>query len=202
MSAQLIKDFLGLPFIFILSNDVVERMGLTSLRMRRLQACLDHCTGKVLDIGCGEGNRLVKKWGNGVGVDVYPWPEVDKVCDTTQLPFEDASFDTVTLVASLNHIPERGKVLKEACRVLKPGGTLLITFLDPFIGFIRHKLSWWDKDQHQRGMKEGEVWGLWPEEVKTLMEEAGFAWKGRKRFAFRMNCLYIGEKSVKREQGT
>ena len=195
MPAQFIKDILGLPLIFILSNDEVERMGMTSLRIKRLQTCLDHCRGRVLDIGCGEGNRLIKKWGNGVGVDVYPWPGVDKVCDSTQLPFEDASFDTVTFVASLNHIPEREKALKDACRVLKPRGLLLITLLDPAIGFVRHKLSWWDKDQHERGMKKGEVWGLWPEEVKALMEKAGFEWKEKKRFVYHLNCLFIGEKA-------
>ncbi len=36
---------------------------------------MKYANGKVLDIGCG-ANNFVRSYGNGVGVDVYPWMEL------------------------------------------------------------------------------------------------------------------------------
>ena len=119
---QRLKDTLGLPIRFIFGHDTVEALGLTSLRAERIQASLRYCRGRVLDVGCGEGNRLVRQHETGVGVDVYPWPSVDVLCDTRYLPFADETFDTATFVASLNHIPAREDVLRETHRVLRAGG--------------------------------------------------------------------------------
>jgi len=143
-------NFFTLPIKLIFDHDTVNRLGLTSLRDERINICLKYCSGKVLDVGCGEGNQLVRKWRNGIGVDVYPWEGVDKVCDTRNLPFKDNEFDTVTIVAALGHIPERLKVLQECYRVLKPNGKILVTGIHPVIGFLRHKTAWWDKDYHTR----------------------------------------------------
>jgi SAM-dependent methyltransferase len=50
------------------------------------------------------------------------------VCgDATRLPFDDASFDAVTMFDLLEHIPEDKKAACEALRVLRPGGYLLAT---------------------------------------------------------------------------
>jgi len=46
--------------------------------------------------------------------------------DVKQLPFEDASFDGVFSNTILHHIPEPVRLLREALRVLAPGGLLLI----------------------------------------------------------------------------
>jgi ubiquinone/menaquinone biosynthesis C-methylase UbiE len=43
----------------------------------------------------------------------------------TRLPFEDESFDTVTLVYVLCTVPDPGAALREIARVLRPGGRLL-----------------------------------------------------------------------------
>lgn len=119
---QRLKDALGLPIRFIFDHDTVEALGLTSLRAERIQASLRYCRGRVLDVGCGEGNRLVRQHGAGVGVDIYSWPSVDVLCDTRYLPFPDETFDTADFVASLNHIPAREDVLRETHRVLRAGG--------------------------------------------------------------------------------
>jgi ubiquinone/menaquinone biosynthesis C-methylase UbiE len=81
--------------------------------------------------------------GTAIGVDVYPWPGADVVCDTTRLPFPDRRFDTVVVLACLNHIPQskRGQVLQEAWRVLKDGAQLLITMINPVVGFVTHAIG-------------------------------------------------------------
>jgi GT2 family glycosyltransferase len=47
--------------------------------------------------------------------------------DATRLPFEDASFDAVTMFDVLAGIPDDGAASGEAMRVLRPGGWLLLT---------------------------------------------------------------------------
>lgn len=42
--------------------------------------------------------------------------------DAMELPFPDNSFDQVTIGFGLRNVPDAGKVIKEAYRVLKPGG--------------------------------------------------------------------------------
>ncbi len=48
------------------------------------------------------------------------------VIDTEKLPFKNNSIDAIFMVASLHHIPSPVKAIKEAVRVLKRGGNLLI----------------------------------------------------------------------------
>ncbi len=49
-----------------------------------------------------------------------------RLADVKALPFEDRSFDTVFSNTILHHIPQPAEMLREAWRVLKPGGVLLI----------------------------------------------------------------------------
>lgn len=46
--------------------------------------------------------------------------------DARDLPYPDGSFDAVFMVAVLGEVPDRGAVLREARRVLRPGGRLVI----------------------------------------------------------------------------
>ena len=46
--------------------------------------------------------------------------------DATRLPFEDASFDAATLAYGLRNVSDPGLALKEARRVLKPGGKIAV----------------------------------------------------------------------------
>ncbi len=43
-----------------------------------------------------------------------------------ELPLADASVDRITCVRVLQHLPDQDRALAEACRVLKPGGTLIL----------------------------------------------------------------------------
>jgi ubiquinone/menaquinone biosynthesis C-methylase UbiE len=186
---------LFLPVRIIFSHEVVNRLGLRSLRDERCDVALQHARGRLLDIGCGN-NQLVKQYANdSVGVDVHDFGSgALLVEDSSHLPFEDESFQTVSFVACLNHIPNRAAVLKEAHRLLSSNGIVLITMLSPFIGTLRHKLAWWDKDQTERGMKEGEVMGMSHDSITSLVESQSFRLVERSRFCLGLNSLYIFEK--------
>lgn len=161
----------------------------------RVRTVLPHIRGYLLDIGCGT-NALVKQYsGEGIGVDVHQWGDVDLVIDdTAKLPFECETFDTITIIAALNHIPNRGEVLLEAHRVLKETGRIIVTMIPPKISrtwhFVRKP---WDVDQKERGMKSGEVYGLTPKAVHHLLREAGFDILLERTFMLGINHITIGE---------
>jgi len=161
----------------------------------RMRTILPFISGHLLDVGCG-GNKLVRSYGNGIGVDVYAWGDVDiLVEDSSRLPFEDESFDTVTIIAALNHIPNRDEVMKEAHRVLKKGSKLIVTFNPPIVSRIWHFIVRpWDPDQTVRGIMPGEMFGLKRKYVIQLMEEAGLSIVFEKRFMFWINRLMIAVK--------
>ena len=171
-----------------------DRLG-AALRRWRTRTVLPYTRGRLLDVGCGS-NELVRRHGNGVGVDVYQWGDVDLVVpDTAHLPYESESFDTATIVAALNHIPNREEVLREAWRLLRPGGRIVVTMIPPALSHAWHVARRrWDADQSERGMKEGEVWGLTRADVVRLLEEAGFVIHAQKRFMLGANLLTVAEK--------
>lgn len=157
---------------------------------------LSRVRGRLLDVGCGP-NKLTRLYGQGVGVDVYPWPSVDVLIEDAQrLPFADKSFDTVSFVACLNHIPHRLAALKEAGRVLADDGVLLATMIPSFVSRVWHLVNRpWDVDQTDRGMEEGEVYGLNFRRMKQLFTDAGFELREHRRFILKMNILYVCRKA-------
>jgi demethylmenaquinone methyltransferase/2-methoxy-6-polyprenyl-1,4-benzoquinol methylase len=48
------------------------------------------------------------------------------VCDAESLPFADNCFDRVSVAFGLRNMTKKDQALKEMCRVLKPGGKLLV----------------------------------------------------------------------------
>ena len=92
---------------------------------------------RVLEIGCGTGlilSRIAKVAESAVGVDLSPGMleqararglEVIEG-SATELPFEDASFDTVCSFKVLAHVEPIEVAFKEAARVVKPGGHLVL----------------------------------------------------------------------------
>ena len=179
-------------------NDIVGNT-LLNWRVRRVSPLLK---GRLLDVGCG-CNSLVHHYksrygGDGIGIDVYPWEGVDEVIeDAGQLPYDDGSFETVTCLAALNHIPNRLEFLKESHRILVPDGQLIVTMIPNSISKIWHRLRKpWDPDQHERGMEEGEEFGFSSAEMSKLFSQAEFTLIKKRRFMLGVNTIYIGKKAV------
>jgi SAM-dependent methyltransferase len=87
----------------------------------------------VLDVGSGRGDfsQLTQRR-DSFALDIYPYPEVDIVCDLTQVnPFQENSFDAIVLMNVLEHVFDTGTFLKELVKVLKPGGKLFVAV--PFL---------------------------------------------------------------------
>jgi len=161
----------------------------------RVRVVLSYVKGRLLDIGCGT-NGLVRVYGSGVGVDVYQWGTVDIVVENSaHLPFEDESFDTVTIIAALNHIPNRKEVLKGVHRLLRIDGRLIVTSIPPHVSRVWHFLRRpWDVDQKERGMVSGEVYGHTRKEIQSLLEEAHFEIILQKSFMSHINCITVAKK--------
>jgi SAM-dependent methyltransferase len=101
-----------------------------------------------LDVGCGEGSntrKLAERGATMKGIDIAPTfishaQQAEameplgigyKVGDGAALPFPAATFDFVTAFMSLMDMPDQGAALKEAHRVLRPGGFLQFSILHP-----------------------------------------------------------------------
>lgn len=188
------------PLLSLLSREQSLKFGLTPLDDERVIMALRYVKGKALDIGCG-ANNFIRSYGNGTGVDVYPWEGVDKVVkDAAKLPFKDGEFETVSFLACLNHIPNRADALKEAYRVTKPGGRVLVTMIPPTMGRFIHWLRFRNDPDHQdRDIDhDHELLGMHSTHVRSLMKDAGFEDIARHRFVYGINSLYVGEKPKKK----
>lgn len=177
-------------------------LGMSMMRWR-IRVVLPHIRGRLLDVGCGL-NHLTRSYeGDGVGVDVHQWGDVDLVVeDSADLPFPDRSFDTVTIIAALNHIPTRADALSEAHRVLKDDGRIIITMIPPLTAKVWHRLRKpWDADQKERGMKEGEVYGLTVLVVRRLLQETGFRISLEQPFMLGLNRLTVAVKAATKTEG-
>lgn len=104
-----------------------------------------------LDIGCGEGantRKLARLGARMTAIDVAPTfirhaQATEKaaslgityeVADGQALPFADGSFDFATAFMSLMDMPDHGLALREAARVLRPGGFLQFSIIHPCFG--------------------------------------------------------------------
>lgn len=201
MTMKLLKSrfvsFLTLPIRLLFDHKTVNKLGLKSIRDERYDTVIKFCKGKTIDIGCGN-NGLIRRYKNGVGVDVYDFGGgATIVKDTAKLPFKKGEFQTAAFVACFNHIPNRKEVVDEMYRILDDDGRIVMTMITPLIGLIRHKLAWWDEDQHERGMEEEEDYGLTKKHIVKILRKSGFKLVKHKGFILGLNNLYVFKKVKK-----
>lgn len=83
--------------------------------------------------------------------------------DLEHLPLPDAAADTVFLSQALHHAADPAQALREAARILKPGGTLIL------LDLCAHEQDW-VREQY------ADLWlGFTPETLSTHLAAAGLA---------------------------
>ncbi len=102
-----------------------------------------------------------------------------RAADALALPFDDGEFDAVVCQFGIMFFPDRAAGLREAARVLKPGGTFLFSVWDSFeintIAGISHDTvgRFFESDPPQFMRMPFSSHEIDP--IKTMLAEAGFA---------------------------
>lgn len=173
---------------------------------------------RVLDVGCGTGRQTLGAVAAGdrvVAMDFsYPMAHATRerlrreapgapaaviVADAQHLPFRDGSFDAAIALGVVGFVPDRGRMLDEARRVLAPGGTLVCDAGVPEGRVLFQALSaaasrplqaagrWVRRTVLRRPPPPGEPVGWYrrnfakhaPEELEALLRGAGFVLRAR-----------------------
>ncbi len=116
------------------------------MNYHRYRLALDHCEGKdVLEVACGLGQGLgllARRARHVVGGD-YTESLVRKThahyrdrlpllrFDGQAMPFRGRSFDVVILFEAIYYLPKPEDFLAECRRILRPGGILLLSTINP-----------------------------------------------------------------------
>lgn len=112
------------------SGDPIYRAAAAALRARG-------AAGTVVDLGCGTG-RFQHHAGSiataYIGVDVVRHPGlgsdvtfVQADLDREPVPLGDGRADIVAAIETVEHLENPRRLLREAARILRPGGTLVVT---------------------------------------------------------------------------
>ena len=124
----------------------------------RLEWISDHCEGlfgkQVLDVGCGGGilsESMAKQGAQVLGVDMGHEPlqvarlhalEQNVKLDYQRITVEElaeqrpASFDVVTCMEMLEHVPDPASIVRACAKLAKPGGKLFFSTIN------RTRQSW------------------------------------------------------------
>ena len=160
--------------------------GLERRLILQLACSLQGCN--VLDVGCGDGALALALWESGAtavtacDIDMrmidraatevcrHKAPVRLLLANAELLPFQDRSFDLVTMITVLCFVPHPQTALREIARLLKPGGRLIIGDLSPW--------SLWAASRRIRGwLGSAPMWKSASfrsaRELRVLIETAG-----------------------------
>lgn len=154
---------------------------------------------KVLDLGCGNGyySRLLSQLPVKLkitGIDSYVDAIEDAktkvsekkvtfiVGDAEKIPFPKNYFDKIIMSEIIEHVNRDAKVLKEARRVLKEKGILVLTTPNKDYPFLWDPVNWILEHFFNFHIKSGFFAGIWnqhlrlykSEVLRKKMEEVGF----------------------------
>ena len=171
----------------------------------RFRAAAPHIRDRstVCDLGCGAGapflNYIESRLLSGTGLDEHvgqsPQENISVVrADiTAKLPLEAGQFDHVTMLAVLEHLTEPTRLLAEAYRILRPGGSLIMTWpspaVDPFLEVLTRIKLVHDElgfDQHQPRIPT--------EKLKEMLRGIGFTRFEDGRFEMGLNNWLVAHK--------
>jgi demethylmenaquinone methyltransferase/2-methoxy-6-polyprenyl-1,4-benzoquinol methylase len=129
------------------------------------------------------------------------------VCDAEKLPFDDASFDRVSVAFGLRNMTHKDVALAEMCRVLKPGGKLLVLEFSKVAQPLEKAYDWYSfkvlprlgklvagDDASYRYLAESIRMHPSQQELKTLMQGAGFGHVDYHNLTGGMVALHVGIK--------
>ena len=163
----------------------VEHDLFTRRKVRHLLAIVDRLLGpprgvRALDFGCGVGSTdtyLVGRLGELHGTDVSAEalrraadanPSVRyTVSEGASLPYENDRFDLAFAICVLHHVPqgERKRVASELCRVVRPGGLVVVFEHNPLNPLTRLAVG--------RCEFDGDAVLLTSRSTRTLLRGAG-----------------------------
>lgn len=103
-----------------------------------------------------------------------------EIADVKALPFDDGAFDVVMSNTILHHIPEPRAFLREAWRVLRPGGVLLIRDLfrpadDDAVEQLVQTHAGDESADAQQLFRQSLKAALTPDELRAMVDELGWA---------------------------
>ena len=109
------------------------------------------------------------------------------VCDGEKLPYKTGSFDLVSVAFGLRNMTHKDKALAEMCRVLKPGGRLLVLEFSKVAAPLQKPYDWYSfkilprigqliagDAESYRYLAESIRMHPGQQELKALMKTAGF----------------------------
>ena len=178
----------------------------------------------ILDLAAGTGASSVAFLKPGVRVVAADFsngmleegrrrhPEIDFVfADATNLPFQEAEFDTVTISFGLRNVENTEAALSEMLRVLKPGGKLVVcefsTIPNKFLHLLYRfylknllpRISALVSKVPEAYSYLAESIDAWPkqEELAKLIEKVGYQSVGFRNQTFGIVAIHTGYKPQK-----
>jgi demethylmenaquinone methyltransferase/2-methoxy-6-polyprenyl-1,4-benzoquinol methylase len=129
------------------------------------------------------------------------------VCDAEQLPFASGSFDLASVAFGLRNMTHKDRALAEMCRVLRPGGRLLVLEFSRVAEPLRRPYDWYSFQVLPRLGKwvagDAESYRYLAEsirmhpsqaELKSLMQAAGFGHVDVHNLTAGVVALHVGVK--------